>query len=144
MKEYKRIVEVINIAEAREDNANMQKTPKHMELGYNIELQAMEMYNRNIFSRFMLQLRATTRLSYREMEQKGQYEVWEKANQVHNKHRTRKYIMFIDLTHGREDYSCICGKFNKDGTLCSRILKILVETEVSKIPEKYIIDRWRK
>jgi hypothetical protein len=41
---------------------------------------------------------------------------------------TRKYIVLTDLTYGREDYSCICGKFNKDGILCSRILKILVET----------------
>jgi hypothetical protein len=57
---------------------------------------------------------------------------------------TRKYIVLTDLTYGREDYSCICGKFNKDGILCSRILKILVETEISKVPEKYIIDRWRK
>jgi hypothetical protein len=46
LKEYERILEAINIAEAREDNANMQKTPKHIEFGYSIELQAMEMYNR--------------------------------------------------------------------------------------------------
>ena len=43
LKEYQRIVDAINIAEAREDNANKQtKTPKLMEFGYNIELQAME------------------------------------------------------------------------------------------------------
>jgi hypothetical protein len=38
LKEYDRIVQAINIAEAREDNANMQKTPKQIEFGYNIEL----------------------------------------------------------------------------------------------------------
>jgi hypothetical protein len=59
-------------------------------------------------------------------------------------HRTRKYIVLTDLTHGREDYSCICRKFNKDGILCSHILKILVEIEINKILEIYIIDRWRK
>jgi hypothetical protein len=68
LKVYDRIVQAINIAEAQEDNANMQKTPKQMEFGYNIELQAMQMYNRNIFNKFMLELRATTRLSYKEME----------------------------------------------------------------------------
>jgi hypothetical protein len=46
LKEYESILEAINIAEATEDNANMQKTSKHMEFGYIIELQAMEMYNR--------------------------------------------------------------------------------------------------
>jgi len=63
LKEYQRIVDAINIAEAREDNANKQKTPKLMEFGYNIKLHAKEMYNRNIFSKFMKELRATTRLS---------------------------------------------------------------------------------
>jgi len=115
-----------------------------MEFSYNIELQAMDMYNRNIFSKFMKELKATTRLSCKELEQQGQYEVWEKTNQVHSRHRLRRYIVITDLTHGREDYSRICSKFNKDGILCSHILKILVETEVSKIPEKYIIERWRK
>jgi hypothetical protein len=49
-----------------------------------------------------------------------------------------------DLTKGREEFSCICGKFNKDGTLCSHILKVLVEEEINEITEKNIIDRWRK
>jgi len=144
LKEYQRIVDAINIAEAREDNANKQKTPKMMEFGYSIEQQAMEMYNRNIFSKFMKELRATTTLSYKELEQEGHYEVWEKTNQVYNKHRQRRYIVITNLSQGREDYSCICCKFNKDGILCSHILKILVETKVRKIPDKYIIDRWRK
>lgn len=61
-----------------------------------------------------------------------------------NTHRIRKYIVLTNTTEGREDYSCICSKFSKDGILYSHILKILVETEVSKIPEKYIIERWRK
>jgi hypothetical protein len=112
-----------------------------MEFGYSIELQAMEMYNRNIFSKFMKELIATPKLSYKDLDHEGQYEVWEKQNQVHKRHRTRKYVVIIDLTNGREDYSCICGKFNKVGILCSHILKILVQTEVSKIPEKYIIER---
>jgi len=40
--------------------------------------------------------------------------------------------------------SCICAKFNKDGVLCSHILKVMIEKEISRIPDKYIIDRWRK
>jgi hypothetical protein len=92
----------------------------------------------------MKELIATPKLSYKEMDQSGHYEVWEKQNQVQKKHRTRKYVVTTDLTNGREDYSCICVKFNKDDILCSHILKILVQTEVSKIPEKYIIERWRK
>jgi hypothetical protein len=92
----------------------------------------------------MRELRATTRLSYKELQEEGQYEVWQRQNQVHKEHRLRKYNVITDLSNGREDYSCICAKFNKDGILCRHILKIMVETEVSQIPEKYIIQRWRK
>lgn len=49
-----------------------------------------------------------------------------------------------DLTPGREEFSCICGKFNKDGILCAHILKVILEEEINQLPEKYIIDRWRK
>ncbi|XP_044363080.1 protein FAR1-RELATED SEQUENCE 4-like [Triticum aestivum] len=44
----------------------------------------------------------------------------------------------------KEDYSCICCKFEKDGILCSHILKVMLHLEVDKIPYKYIIDKWRK
>ena len=42
------------------------------------------------------------------------------------------------------EYSCICCKFEKDGLLCSHILKVMLHLQVEKIPDKYIIDRWRK
>lgn len=68
LREHQRIADTINLLEDIEDTANKQKTPKEMEFGYTIELQAMELYNRNIFKKFMVQLRATSRLSYREVE----------------------------------------------------------------------------
>jgi hypothetical protein len=52
--------------------------------------------------------------------------------------------VLTNLTKGNEDFSCICAKFNKDGIPCSHILKIIIEKEISAIPDKYIIDRWRK
>jgi hypothetical protein len=55
-----------------------------MEFGYNIELQTMEMYNR---SKFIKELIATPKLNYKELDQQGQYEVWEKQNQVQKRHR---------------------------------------------------------
>lgn len=104
----------------------------------------MELYNRNIFKKLMVELRETTRLSYKETEKGRTYEVWHKSKQVHNKHRIRTYIVLTDLTDGAEMLSCICGKFNKDGILCSHVLKVIIEENISKILDKYIIDRWRK
>ena len=50
----------------------------------------------------MKELKATTRLSCKELEQQGQYEVWEKTNQVHSRHRLRRYIVITDLTQGEK------------------------------------------
>lgn len=58
--------------------------------------------------------------------------------------RIRRYIVLTNLTQGSEDFSCICAKFSKEGILCSHILKIIIGKEISAIPDKYIIDRWRK
>ncbi|RLN08484.1 hypothetical protein C2845_PM11G16180 [Panicum miliaceum] len=112
--------------------------------GYNIERQASELYNRNIFKKFQYQLQLTERLKYKETEKGKCYEVWAKTNQIYKPHRIRTYIVLADVTEGREQFSCICGKFNKDGILCSHILKIIVEEDINVIPEKYFIDRWRK
>jgi hypothetical protein len=34
--------------------------------------------------------------------------------------------------------------FDKDGLLCLHILKVTLQLEIDKIPDKYIIDRWQK
>ena len=44
----------------------------------------------------------------------------------------------------QQEYSCVCCTFQKDGILCSHILKVMIHLNVPEIPEKYIIDRWRK
>lgn len=67
------------------------------------------------------------------------------TNQIITKkkeHRSRTYIVLIDLN--AEEYTCICAKFEKDGLLCSHILKVMLEQKIKEIPDKYIIERWRK
>ncbi|XP_066334046.1 protein FAR1-RELATED SEQUENCE 5-like [Miscanthus floridulus] len=106
LKEYNRIVDTINRAEKLEDNYSKQKRPKEYIFGYRIEQQAQQLYNRNIFKKFQLQLKATSRLNYR-------------------KTKDRKHL-------------------SKDRILCSHILKIVIEKEISTILEKYFLDKWRK
>ncbi|KAG2611413.1 hypothetical protein PVAP13_4KG163815 [Panicum virgatum] len=128
----KKIVDTIKNKEEIEDNFNKQKMPKEIQYGYTIEQQAVELYNRNIYIKFSNQLRQTKMYKYKETEKGRCFE------------RIRKYIVLTDLTEGCEEFSCICGKFNKDGILCAHILKVIVEEEINKISEKYFIDRWRK
>jgi hypothetical protein len=84
------------------------------------------------------------RLKYKETEKVCCFEVWPKTNQIYKPYILRKYIVLTDLTKGKEEFSCICGKFNKDGILCPHILKVIVEEEINEILKKYIINRWRK
>ncbi|XP_021321405.1 protein FAR1-RELATED SEQUENCE 5 [Sorghum bicolor] len=144
LKEYNRIVDNINQAERLEDNYSNQKRPKEFIFGYRIEQQAQQLYNRNIFKKFQLQLKETSRLNYRETEYGKTFEVWQKSNEIHEVHRFRRYTVNTELTQGQEEFTCICAKFSKDGILCSHILKIVIEKEISTIPEKYFIERWRK
>jgi len=112
--------------------------------GYTFEIQAEELYNRNIYKKFQLQLKATSTLAYKEIQEDKVFQVWQRSNQVQKLKRIRKYTVLIDLREGVEEMSCICAKFNKDGVLCSHILKVMIEKEISRITDKYIIDRWRK
>ena len=52
--------------------------------------------------------------------------------------------MLTNLAEGEEEFSYIYAKFSKDGILCSHILKVMIEKEIIRILDKYIIDRWRK
>ena len=98
LKEYDRIIETINRAEKLEDTYSNQKRPKEFIFGYRIEQQAAELYNRNIFRKFQIQLKATARLSYKEIEEGKMFEVWEKSNQIHNVHKVRTYTVSTGLT----------------------------------------------
>jgi macrodomain Ter protein organizer (MatP/YcbG family) len=68
--------------------------------------------------------------------------VFQAKNYLIKEHRQRDYL--VQVNEQTEEYSCICCKFQKDGLLCSYILKIMLHLQVEKIPDKYIIERWRK
>jgi hypothetical protein len=70
------------------------------------------------------------------------FQVFVDENQPIQPYRVRKYLVLVNLQE--REYSCMCGKINKDGILCSHILKIMLELKINEIPKKYIIDRWRK
>ncbi|KAF8690257.1 hypothetical protein HU200_041326 [Digitaria exilis] len=144
LRQYQRIIDTIQNKEQIEDNQSKEKTPKELQYGYTIEKQAIELYNRIIYSRFANQLKQTENYKYKEIEEGRTFEVWYKSNKIRKRGVIRKYIVQIDLTKGAEEFSYICGKLNKDGIVCAHILKIIVEEEINEIPEKYYIERWSK
>ena len=55
------------------------------------------------------------RLKYKEIEDGKCFEVWHKSNRVHRQQTNRKYVVLTDLTKAKEEFSCICANFSKDG-----------------------------
>ncbi|KAE8772414.1 hypothetical protein D1007_55625 [Hordeum vulgare] len=144
LREYQRILDNIHANEDELDhNATHKKVSwKTFTTKYYIERQAHNMYNISIFRKFQIILNDVTRLQIREEESMKLYMVYQAKNYYKQEHMARLYVVQVDAD--RDDYSCICCKFEKDGILCCHILKVMLHLEVDKIPDKYIIDRWIK
>ncbi|XP_021729707.1 protein FAR1-RELATED SEQUENCE 6-like [Chenopodium quinoa] len=56
--------------------------------------------------------------------------------------RRRLYqVTYYPMT---KEVQCVCRKFETSGILCKHCIRILDENEVEDLPQKYILDRWRK
>lgn len=76
-----------------------------------------------------------------EVERNVSYEVYKTPMLAEKDFRTRRFVVIVDMQ--QQDFSCICGKFQKDGIVCSHVLRVLSHLNMSTLPEKYYIDRWR-
>ncbi|KAE8776646.1 hypothetical protein D1007_50627 [Hordeum vulgare] len=144
LREYDRIIDVIQDREQECDHLSRNKKValKKFWSKYGIETQVHELYNIGIFRKFQKKMEDTTRLHITEHEKDRSYLVYQAENYPLKERRKRQYLVQMDLNY--EEYSCICCGFQKDGLLCSHILKVMLHLNREKIPEKYIIDRWRK
>jgi hypothetical protein len=68
--------------------------------------------------------------------------VFQAMNYPIKEHRQRNYVVHVYLP--KEEYCCVCCKFEKYGMLWSHILKVMIHINIEKILDKYIMDRWRK
>nr|KAJ0226034.1 hypothetical protein LSAT_V11C100048770 [Lactuca sativa] len=55
--------------------------------------------------------------------------------------QTKFQVPFNPINHTIE---CSCGKFTIVGLLCCHSLRVLIDNNVCKIPDMYIVPRWRK
>jgi hypothetical protein len=140
LSEYDKIAENIEQNEIHEDSITRTTTPTYW-CGNDMEVHAGKIYNRKIFYRFQKQLKFTSYLHVQEVETNKKYEVYKSGLAATRDYRTRKYLVIVDLSS--EDFTCICSKFNKDGILCSHVLKVLIHLNFVQIPEKYFIARWK-
>jgi hypothetical protein len=144
LREYQRIMDNMHAVEDELDHNAINKKVKEKKFitEYCIERKAHELYNISIFRKFQKNLKDVTRLHIREEVKGKMYWVFQAINYPIKEHRKRDYL--VQVNEENQEYSCICCKFDKDGLLCSHILKVMLQLQVENIPDKYIIDRWRK
>lgn len=140
--EYETINDIIFDTEYGKDYESRNKKPKSFWSNYMIEEQAADLYNHGIFDKFQDELKGTLNLEVAAIQQGKAYEVYAAPNLKQQEFRPRRYVVMTDLP--QENFVCICAKFSKDGILCSHVLKVMLYLKMSKIPDKYIIERWRK
>ena len=140
LEEYERISHNIQDNEREQDSITRTTKPtfwSHSELEY----QAASMYNRKIFYRFQKQLQFVVNLHVEEVVRNVRYEVYKTEMLAAKDFRQRRFV--VDVNIQNQEFSCICGKFLKDGIVCSHVLRVLSHLNMSRLPEKYYIDRWR-
>jgi hypothetical protein len=138
--EYQKISENIEELEREQDSVTRITEPDYW-VRSEIELQAGRMYNRKIFYRFQKQIMFTTKLHVQEVQKFVRYEVYKTPMLQLQDFRSRKYLVSVNLQ--AEEFACICCKFEKDGIICAHILRVLIHLNLSELPEKYYISRWR-
>ena len=106
-----------------------------------LEMQAGRMYNRKIFYRFQKQIKFSNKLHLDEIDKGVRYEIYKTQMLQLREFRPRKYVVCVDME--KEDFVCICSKFEKDGIVCAHILRVLVHLNIAELPEKYYIPRWK-
>ncbi|XP_022876824.1 protein FAR-RED IMPAIRED RESPONSE 1-like [Olea europaea var. sylvestris] len=70
------------------------------------------------------------------------YEVWEDVL-LYGEHRTKK-IFSISFTRDTCDIVCSCHLFEFRGILCRHAIAVLIRNDVTILPNKFILRRWRR
>jgi hypothetical protein len=132
--EYQKNSENIEEMEKEHDSVTRTTEPDYW-VRSELELQAGRIYNRKIFYKFQKQIMFTTKLHVEEVEKFVRYEVYKTPMLQQQDFRSRRYLVSVNIAS--QDFTCICYKFDKDGMVCTHILRVLVHLNISELPEKY-------
>lgn len=140
LAQYERIAETIYECFKEQESLTRNTVPDTWS-EYQFEKQAAKLYTRKIFWAFQRILQSYTKYDVTVKVRDSIFEVYKSEIHALQDFRKRKYIVVVDTIS--EEYECICSRFKKDGILCVHVLKVLIHLNITKLPEKYFIERWR-
>ncbi|XP_062197292.1 protein FAR1-RELATED SEQUENCE 9-like [Phragmites australis] len=105
-----------------------------------IEKHASTVYMKNIFYRFSKEFEKIEEYFVQHI---GDYQFRHVPNDKFvDGYGTRSYD--VTAIEEEESYYCECSKFDRDGIICYHIIKVMSRFGVKKLPDRYIMERWKQ
>ncbi|XP_074571837.1 protein FAR-RED IMPAIRED RESPONSE 1-like [Curcuma longa] len=114
--------------------------------GHPIEKQFQSVYTNKIFKLFQDEIRSLMFCNTSFVKQEGSIILYEVVEIVLGKEgETPKNIpLLVQYNEVDCELKCLCRLFEFRGILCRHMLSVLIKTNATRVPEKYILERWRK
>ncbi|KAJ3681576.1 hypothetical protein LUZ60_016065 [Juncus effusus] len=109
---------------------------------YPIEKDARRVYTRNMFSLFKNRLKLACEYGVTPIVHYALYEVAKVENTVARNIFSTSYRVKVDLTNST--VACKCKGFEFGGILCAHALKVMQIVGLHHLPDKYVLNRWKK
>ncbi|TVU27405.1 hypothetical protein EJB05_30014, partial [Eragrostis curvula] len=109
---------------------------------YAIEEHAFSVYTKKSFLLFSAEVDKAAQYIVNQTEFEDKFQV------IHHNDKVRKLwargVFEVKVEDNCAKYNCECGLFDHFGIICCHIIKVMIHTGVSKIPEAHILKRWTR
>ncbi|KAJ3676892.1 hypothetical protein LUZ60_002616 [Juncus effusus] len=100
---------------------------------------AASVYTRNVFNKFKAELKDARKFKVEEMINRERFQLFVVKSKIYD---SEKFIVSIDLQS--HEGNCECQNFEFVGILCKHMLKVFIHKDIDKLPEHFIVPRWRQ
>ncbi|XP_062205241.1 protein FAR1-RELATED SEQUENCE 5-like [Phragmites australis] len=139
VKQYQKIQDKCLVAQDGQDFRTDDKTRNTWSKNP-IEKHASTVYTKNIFYRFSKEFEKIEEYFVQHI---GDYQFRLVPNDKFvDGYGTRSYN--VTAVEEEESYYCECSKFDRDGIICCHIIKVMSRFGVKKLPDRYIMGRWKQ
>lgn len=139
VKQYQKIQDKCLVAQDGQDFRTDDKTRNTWSKNP-IEKHASTVYTKNIFYRFSKEFEKIEEYFVQHI---GDYQFRLVPNDKFvDGYGTRSYN--VTAVEEEESYYCECSKFDRDGIICCHIIKVMSRFGVKKLPDRYIMERWKQ
>ncbi|KAG2726456.1 hypothetical protein I3760_01G113900 [Carya illinoinensis] len=109
-----------------------------------IEKKFQELYMNAKFREVQRELQCLIHLAPELLKRDGGVKTYHVEDEVHVEDFTKLVTYSVDFSEVDTVAKCLCGLFQMRGILCRYILVLFKSNGIKDLPNRYILDRWRK